>query len=522
VVTGVALACAVVLLGTLTLFVVRRSRHRSEERLEAVLREIDGRLHAISADVAQALERAAEARHERLPRFLTLDFDELVDSLLAEATARAGADAVVLRVEGPGGRPVVASVGPGAGAEQLEHVFGPPDARPFLTATTDWTYAAAEDPQDSLFRSALVTPLGATGMGALVAYSRTHGAFTPAHATELEALLDEAAPALANARRFAEVEARTLVDPATGIPSRRGYELELERAVARAHRSGRPLSMVLVELEGDSDRAARSGNGIAELGRLVKRVTRTTDISCRRGEHELAILLPGTREAGATTLTNRLRDAAKRALGVGHSNLTVGYVEWRPEETVAALDARADAVLGRHVALLQPLGRRVAATGLSSDFRRDALEALAQEALEAHRLGHSLALVVLDVDDLAGIGERLGLEIAASVLEEVARRLDESVGAGAVHRLGPDEFALVLSASTTHDAEALLGAVQASLEPPPGVERLTLCAGVTELANGEAAPGALERAEHALSQAKQVGYGTVVVAVPGTSTTRQD
>jgi diguanylate cyclase (GGDEF)-like protein len=523
--TGLALACAAVLFGTLTLLVVRRSRLRSERRLETVLLEIDGHLQAISAGVARAIERVADSRWEGTQPFLTLDFDELIESLVAEAARRTGADAVVLRVEGPGRRPAAAWLGPDVGGEQLERAFEPPAARRFVAAITDWTYRATEEQQDALYHSALVTPLDSAGVtGVLATYSLAPGAFTPAHAAALTALLDEASPALANARRFAEVEARTLLDPATGIPSPRGYEVELGRAVARAHRSGRPLSIVLVGIEGsDTARSAeRRGNGVVELGRLLKRVTRTTDISCRRGEREFAVLLPGTREAGATTLTRRVRDEAVKTLAVGQSNLTVGYVEWRPDETVEALDARADAALGRHVAVLEPLVTRKASDGPASDLRRDALDALAQEVARAHRLDRSLALVVLDVDDLEEISQRHGLEAADSVLDEVARRLDESVGAGSVHRLGPDEFALVLASSTAQDAEALLGAVQASLEPPPDVARLTVCAGVTELANGESASAALERAEHALWQAKQVGHGTVVVAVPGSSTQRPD
>jgi diguanylate cyclase (GGDEF)-like protein len=524
VVTGLALACTVVLFGALTLLAVRQSRRRSEQRLEAVLVEIDGRLEAISASVAQALERANE-RRDGVQLFLTLDFDGLVDSLVTEAASRTGADAVVVRVDGPGGRPVVASRGAGVGGEQLERAFGPPDARTFVAATTDWTYRATEEEQSPLVRSSLVTPINAAGVtGVVAAYSVVSGAFTREHVMALAMLVDEVAPALANARRFAEVEARTLLDPATGVASPRGYELELEREVARAHRSGRPLSMVLVGVESTvgTEAAALRGNGVAELGRLLKRVTRATDISCRRGEREFAILLPGTQGAGATRLTRRLRDEAVQTLGVGQSNLTVGFVEWRPDETFEALDARADVALGRHVAVLEPLGSRGPATEPPvSDLRRDALETLAQEVAQANRLERSLALVVLDVDDLDGIAERYGLEAADSVLHEVARRLDESVGAGSVHRLGPDEFALVLSSSTAHDAEALLGAVQASLAAP-AAERVTLCAGITELANGESASAALERAEHALWQAKQVGRGTVVVAVPSSGKRRPD
>ena len=524
-VTGVVAACAVAIAGALILLAFRLARTRSDRRLEAVLLGVDGHLEAISTSVGQAIDRFAEARSESSQLFLTLDFDELVDSLVAEAAVRTGADAVVLRVDGPRGRPVVASLGSGVDAEQLERTFGPPGARPFRAATTEWTYRASDEPDEALFRSALVTPLepetGATGV--LAVYSTSYGAFRSTHATTLQALLAEAAVGLTNARRFAEVEARTLLDPATGVPSPRGYELELGREVARAQRSGRPLSVVLVGIEGTSTStsAEKRGNGVADVARLLTRITRKSDISCRRGEREFAILLPGTREAGATTLTRRLREEAKTTLGVARSTLTVGSVEWHPDETIEAFDARADTALGRPLAAL---GRLASMSSTNrepdDDLRRDALDSLAREVTDAHRLERPLALVVLDVDGLEETAQHHGREVADSVLAEVAKRLDESVGAGSVHRLGPDEFAVVLSAATADDAEALLGTLHALLQPPPEVERITLCAGITELAEGEDAPATLERAEQALRQAKQVGHGTVVVAVPGGSPPR--
>ena len=523
-VIGVVAACAGVVACALVLLAFRRARIRSDRRLDAAMLEIDGHLQAISKSVGEAIDRFTDARSEAPPLFLTLDFDALLDSVVAEAAARTGADAGVLRVDGAGERPVVATFGANIDDQLLERTSAPAGATPFRAATTDWIYRAADEHDADLFHSALVTPLEPeTGLtGTLAVYSTSPGAFQPTHVAALHALLAEAATGLANARRFAEIEARTLLDPATGVANARGYEIELGREVSRAHRTGRPLSVVLVGIGGNSGSGAseQRGNGIADMARLLTRVTRKSDISCRRGEREFAILLPETRAAGATTLTSRLQEEAQRTLGVGRSTLTVGFVEWRPNETLEALAARADAALGRPISALAPrrlLARKVAA-GPAGDLRRDALESLEGQVTEAHRLRHSLALLVVDVDGLGDIAERLGREAADSVLGEVAGRLDASVGgAGSVHRLGPDDFVLVLPAATAHDAEALLGALQGSLEPPPEVERLTLGAGITELAEDEDAEAVLERAEHALSQAKQVGHGTVVVAVPGTA-----
>jgi diguanylate cyclase (GGDEF)-like protein len=490
--------------------------------------------------VEQAVERVVQTQGERLQP-LTLDFDALVDALVAEAAARTGADAVVLRVEGPGGRPVVASLGTGTDSELVERTLAPPDARPFRAASIDWTYSASGEADDERFHSALVAPLGpTTGIpGTLVAYSTEPQAFRPEHAVVLHELLAEVATGLANARRFADVEARLLLDPATGIASRRGYEVELGREVARANRTGRPLSVVVVGIaNGTETTTTGTSTSVDQVAQLLTRVTRRSDISCRRGDREFAILLPETREAGATVLTARLREEAKRALSATQSTIAVGHVEWLPDESAEALEARMEA------ALAPPTGARssnvsewaarpasvtpggVASAGaeslpteLTTTLRRDVLEALAHEILDARRFGRSLAVVVLDIDGLDELSEHADREEADSALGDVARRLSDSVGSGSVHRLAAGEFALVLSGATADDAEALLGTLHSPGDNHHAGE-ITISAGITEFVERDGAETALGRAEHALWQAKQAGRGTIVVAVPGRRTPR--
>jgi diguanylate cyclase (GGDEF)-like protein len=525
----------------LAVLAVRRSRQQAERRLELVLDRIGSHLDAISAGVEQAVVRVVEAQSERIQP-LTLDFDALVEELVAEAAARTGADAVVLRVEGPGGRPVLASFGHGADSALLDQTVATSDTRPFRAATIDWTYSASGDPEDELFHSALVAPLGPVARipGTLVAYATAPQAFRPEHATVLQELIAEVATGLANARRFADVEARLLLDPATGIASRRGYEVELGREVARAHRTGRALSVVLVGI-GNGTETTTTGGGstsVDQVAQLLTRVTRRSDISCRRGDREFAILLPETKEAGAAVLTARLRDEAKRALAATQSSIAVGHVEWLPAESAEALEARAEAALRSPPDTRSPSAttwaRRASAgpssrssnaalgdvdTGPTDALRRDVLDTLAREILDASRFGRSLAVVVLDIDGLGELSEDVDRESADAVLGNVAQRLSDSVGSGSVHRLGSGEFALVLSGATADDAEALLGSLHA-----PGDDHdagaIVLSAGITEHVERDGAETVLGRAEHALWQAKQAGRGTIVVAVPGRRTPR--
>ena len=299
--------------------------------------------------------------------------------------------------------------------------------------------------------------------------------------------------------------------------------------------AGARFQVLLVGIGNGAGTAAtdKAANGIGEFARLLTRITRKSDISCRRGDHEFAILLPETREAGAAILTERLREEASRTLGSRQSTFAVGLVEWRPNESLEALEARAEAALTRPRAAttlrarqLQPdpaspgqPERRVQPAELHAGptdvLRHDALETLAREVRDAHRFGRSLSIVVLDIDGLEQLSERLGREAADAALGEIARSLDESVGSGFVLRLGASEFALVLSGSTVDDAEALLGTVHAPPASDDESAHLMLTAGITELADSDDPMAVFDRAEHALWQAKQAGHGTVVIAVPG-------
>jgi GGDEF domain-containing protein len=532
VLTGVVAACLVLAACGLAVYAVRRSRRESERRLAEVLDRIGNHLDAISKSVEESVQGVVEAQSKRLQP-LTLDFDELVDAMVAEAVVRTGADSVVLRVEGPGGRPVLVSSGAVGDDELVERSFPASDVRPFRAATIDWTYSPSGEADDERFHSALVAPLGPVcGVpGTLVAYSTSPNAFGPAQEAALHELLAEVATALANARRFADVEARLVLDPQTGIANRRGYELELGREVARASRTGRPFSVAVVGLGSGGEPATEpsgEARSIDEFARLLTRVIRRSDISCRRGDRQFAILLPETRAAGAAVLTSRLREEAGRSLGARSATLAVGHVERRPDETAEALEARVEAAVRSSVVrpfvtpvpspAPRPGGSEAAALEAPSsedadELRRDVLDGIAQEILEARPFGRSLAIVAVDVDGMESLSAR-DRESADSALAAFVGRLSDSVGGGSIHRLGASEFVLVLPGATADHAEALLGSLDAASELSEHAG-IALRAGITELVERDGAQTVLARVEHALWQALQAGRGTVVVAVPG-------
>ncbi len=317
-------------------------------------------LASISDLLRDAAERSDSARAEgATERELSLDLEELLTNTIAEAAARTGAKAVAIRVEGPGGAPVTAILGAEHGVD--------------WTDTASFSIAA-----DSEAAVRLAVPIleGGVETGVIVAHARAGQRFLAGHERALVALAEETAAAVASARRFTGAARRVEIDVATGVHNQRGYEVALEREVARAVRSQRPLAVVLLALqdladEGEADRRAH------ELAALLERLTRNTDTVFRRSREELGVLLPHTSSEGAQRFHGRLRAELEASTFTESDALTVstGISEWRPHETSHSFDARARAAL--------------VDSGIRALPRRpDSGEAAGEDTLDARRPNH--------------------------------------------------------------------------------------------------------------------------------------
>jgi diguanylate cyclase (GGDEF)-like protein len=347
----VAALAAALVAGALVV-VWRRAAARSERWFELALHELDAHMEAISRTVERALERAeGVGRGDTSDLVLTLDLEELLHRLAAEVRVRTGADAAAVRVRGVGDEDVSASVGADGGERLLQGTLAAPSSPPFRALSLAWSYPPGEGAEGA-FRSGLVVPVAEDGVetGALAAYGREAGAFRQDHAQALEELAARVAPGLANARRFAEAELRAVTDALTGLRNRRGYDEELAREVQRARRTERPLSLLLLDLDDFSEINKRfdfpgGDQVLREFAEQLRQAARATDIVCRRGGEEFALILPETTGEEATVVDARLRRlvAVTPFSHVGLLEFSSGLVQWRPDESPESLDARASA-----------------------------------------------------------------------------------------------------------------------------------------------------------------------------------
>jgi two-component system, cell cycle response regulator len=168
--------------------------------------------------------------------------------------------------------------------------------------------------------SVLVVPLALRegALGTLVVGARRRSAFGDTVRPALEALARHVAVSLADARNVRKLEELATTDGLTGLLNKRALLEAAESKLAAAARFGRPLSVVVADI--DHFKKVNDVHGhdvgdivIKELGAVFARVKRSTDSVARFGGEEFVALCEQTDGPGALLLAERIREELKRA-----------------------------------------------------------------------------------------------------------------------------------------------------------------------------------------------------------------
>lgn len=135
-------------------------------------------------------------------------------------------------------------------------------------------------------------------------------------------------------------------DPLTGLLNRNGFVAAANREHAIAQRTGAPLTIAVLDLDGFKQVNDLQGHSAGDrllvaLGQAWQERLRAGDILARHGGDEFVLLLPATSTDTAGAVLDRLRD---ERLPVRWSS---GVCAWRAEETLSECLARADERLYR-------------------------------------------------------------------------------------------------------------------------------------------------------------------------------
>jgi diguanylate cyclase (GGDEF)-like protein len=177
----------------------------------------------------------------------------------------------------------------------------------------------------------------------------------PAMLRAVRVLLEPAAVALDNSLLLQRAEALSVTDDLTQLYNSRYLNSVLRRETKRASRSGRPLSLLFMDLDGfksinDTHGHLFGSRALVEAAGVIRGSARETDVVSRFGGDEFALVLPDTGAEGAYAVGERIRERIaehKFLAGIGlnlHLTASVGVatlpdVAASADELVQAADS---------------------------------------------------------------------------------------------------------------------------------------------------------------------------------------
>ena len=154
--------------------------------------------------------------------------------------------------------------------------------------------------------------------------------------------------------RFTALSRLALTDPVTALANRRGGEEALAREVARARRTGSPLSLVLFDIDRFKNINDRAGHAVGDrvlrgISEILSASQRGSDLAMCWGGEEFLVLLPDVGLAGARIFAERVRENVQNlaVADAGRITVSAGVSELVGDEDPAVALARADANLYR-------------------------------------------------------------------------------------------------------------------------------------------------------------------------------
>ena len=169
---------------------------------------------------------------------------------------------------------------------------------------------------DNEFKSCLSVPLAVDDrvLGVITLYSCSALGFDHEHVRLMDTITHHAAAAVNNALMFEETQEDAYTDLLTGLPNLRYFNAFMEQELGRAARIDYPVTLLMMDLECFKDVNDRFGHKVgdrtlAEIGQVLRRQMRRSDMLIRYAGDEFVAVLPGTTREQAKQTIDRIQTA---------------------------------------------------------------------------------------------------------------------------------------------------------------------------------------------------------------------
>ncbi|MEM9657771.1 MAG: diguanylate cyclase, partial [Planctomycetota bacterium] len=327
-------------------------------------------------------------------------------------------------------------------------------------------------------------------------------------------------------------EART--DALTDLHNRRAFDAAMEENLARYRRQGTPYSLMLFDVDhfkqfNDTHGHQAGDEVLRAVGATLKKVVKSSDLACRYGGEEFAVVMPNTNARNGRVAADRVRRAIDAmTIDFEGKQLTVtasvGIAEMLRSDDAQRLIRRADDAVytskeaGRNCgywhdgeaclpldqdAMQTSPGAALADVEAAHNALPDGsvfLDELRRRISESHRFGMPLSVMYLRVKRFASFeqdyGESFGKLVLESVAQFVRSTLREMDLLGALDR---GDFIVMLPGSAADEAAQVGRRIQTAIsncKVPLGNQELALevCHGVSDVRPDDDASALVERA----------------------------
>jgi diguanylate cyclase (GGDEF)-like protein len=147
-------------------------------------------------------------------------------------------------------------------------------------------------------------------------------AFSSDNLRVLLAIASKTSLAIENALKFRQVETTATTDYLTGLPNARSLFLRLDSELARAKRSGEPLTVLVCDLNGFKQINDRHGHLVGNqvlhaVGGALRESCREYDYVARMGGDEFVLILPASKREDLRIRIAELANIGAQAAVVG-------------------------------------------------------------------------------------------------------------------------------------------------------------------------------------------------------------
>lgn len=362
----------------------------------------------------------------------------------------------------------------------------------------------------------------------------------------LQQRLEEAEEKIqSQAEEIRSQQSDALTDALTKLANRRAFDESLTKSIDSFNDQRKPFSLLIFDVDhfkqfNDTHGHQAGDEVLRSVGRTLTETVKTTDIPCRYGGEEFALILPNTRVDSARIAAERVRKAIER-MDVNYEGKTlkvtasIGVAEMLNGEDDIQIIRRSDECVyaakkaGRNqtfwndgqdclplnAPVAKPATEEPADNQTNSNAADDSLPGreafvgeLQRRVSESHRFSVSLSVMQISIKEYAKLATEYGDAVGKLLLDSVAQFIRSSLrDMDLLGQLEPGDFIVMLPGSSEKEAKMVGRRVETAISncviPLGGKQlRLEVSHGVADVYPDDDAESMIERAEQ-MAKTKQ-------------------